>query len=229
MGSQVTLTAADGHQLQAYRAEPTSTPRGGLVVVQEIFGVNGHIRDVTDGFAADGWLAVAPALFDRIEPGLELDYDAAGIARGRPMAWELDLDTTVLVDVAAAAGMAREAGGVGVVGYCFGGMVAAAAACRLGGTIDAAVGYYGGRIRERLLDERPQVPLMLHFGTRDQSISVDDVDAIEATWPDVEIHRYDAGHGFNCDRRKDFAPEASAQARQRTIRFFEDHLGHSSS
>lgn len=224
MRSNVTLTAADGHELSAYRAEPDGPAKGGVVVVQEIFGVNGHIRDVADGFAADGWLAVAPALFDRLEPGVELGYDADGIAKGRPLAWGLDLDEAVLADVAAAAASARSAGRVAVVGYCFGGMVAAAAACRLGGTVDAAVGYYGGRIAERLAGDTPAVPLLLHFGEHDPTIPAADVDAVEAAWPDAEVHRYDAGHGFNCDRRDSYAPEASALARRRTLEFFERHL-----
>jgi carboxymethylenebutenolidase len=225
VGSFVAVTAADGHPLEAYRSEPEGKPKGAIVVVQEIFGVNGHIRDVTDGFAAAGWLAIAPALFDRVEAGVELGYDAEGVAKGRPIAMGLSLDDQVLVDVAAAAAAVRSAGLVGVVGYCYGGMIAAAAACRLGGVIDAAVGYYGGRIRQLLGHEVPVVPLQLHFGLLDQGIPVEDVDAIDQAWPAVEVHRYDgAGHGFNCDRRDSFAPEASALARARTLIFFDRYL-----
>ena len=221
MGEQVTLKAGDGHGLEAYVARPSGEARAGLVVCQEIFGVNFHIRSVADGFAAEGYLAVAPALFDRIEAGVELDYTADGAARGRALrtsiAWE-----TVMLDVAAAADHARRGAGVGVVGYCWGGSLAWLAACRL--EVDAAVGYYGGQIHEHR-DEAPRCPVLLHFGERDSMIPNGQVAEIAAAHPDVPIHGYPAGHGFNCDARSDHDPESAALARSRSLAFLARHLG----
>ena len=171
MGTTVTLDAEDGHRLDAYEAPAVDTAKGGLVVVQEIFGVNDHIRGVCDSFAAEGYTAFAPALFDRTERGVELGYDGDTFARGRALRAEIGWDHTVL-DVKAAAGRLAPAGPVGVVGYCWGGSVAWLAACRL--SLACAVGYYGGHIIE-FNDERPRCPTMLHFGERDSFIPMADV------------------------------------------------------
>ena len=222
MGQTITLTAADGHELEAYRADPEGAPTGGLVVVQEIFGVNGHIRDVCEGFAADGYTVIAPVLFDRVERGIELDYNDAGRVRGRAARAELGWEGP-MADVEAAAGALEPLGKVGVVGYCWGGSLAWLAACRL--DVACAVGYYGGQIIG-FNDENPRCPVILHFGDADASVPMDDVDAIRAAHADVPIHVYaDAAHGFNCDRRATYHPECAKPARARTLAFLAEHLG----
>jgi carboxymethylenebutenolidase len=224
MGSNITLTSADGFQLSAYRAEAEGRTRGAVVVVQEIFGVNGHIRSVADRYAAAGYLAIAPAIFDRERPGIELGYTDDDIAIGRDIArGKLDFPT-VLADVAAAGKVAAEAGKVGVVGYCFGGLVSAAAAIHHGDVFAAAVSYYGGGIVS-LIEQAPAAPLMMHFGERDHAIPLDDVHQVTAAWPAVAVHIYDAEHGFNCDHRSAFSAVPAAIAQARTFRFFADHLG----
>lgn len=228
MGTTITLSATDGHELSAYRAEPadpaSGAVKGGVVVIQEIFGVNDHIRDVTDRFAAEGWLAVAPALFDRHQRDVELDYDGHGMEVGRDLAWDrLDLDT-VSLDVHAAVGAAAVAGGVGVVGFCFGGMVACLSAIQIGRDVAAAVGYYPSRAAELLADRTPEAPLMLHVGDRDGRVTAEDVATMTRAWPDAVIHHYDADHGFNCDRRDTYDSEASVAAWGRTNQFLAEHL-----
>lgn len=222
MVETITLTASDGHELSAYRADPAGEARGGLVIVQEIFGVNSHIRSVADGFAADGYIAVAPALFDRIERGLEFGYDPDSIARGRELKGRTDWDDAVK-DIAAAVA-ALSGMKVGVVGYCWGGSLAWLAATRIAG-LSAAVGYYGGQIND-FKDETPQCPVMLHFGTEDASIPMEAVEAIKAAQPDIPVHIYEgAGHGFNCDQRGSYDAEASATARERTLAFLRENIG----
>lgn len=222
MGETITLTASDGHELSAYRADPTGAARGGLVVIQEIFGVNSHIRSVADGFAADGYVAVAPALFDRIERGLEFGYDPDSIARGRELKGRTDWDDAVK-DVAAAVA-ALSGVKIGVAGYCWGGSLAWLAATRLDG-LSAAVCYYGGQISD-FRDETPKCPVLMHFGSEDASIPMDAVEAIKAAHPDIPIHIYEgAGHGFNCDQRGSYDAEASATARKRTTDFLAEKLG----
>ncbi len=223
MGTTISLTSSDGFQLSAYRAEPEGAAHGGVVVVQEIFGVNAHIRSVVDRYAAAGFLAIAPAIFDRDPPGIELGYTEEDIAVGRDIArGKLDFQK-VLADVDAAGKTAAEAGQVGVVGYCFGGLVTAAAAINLAETFSAAVSYYGGGA-VGLVDKTPTVPLMMHFGERDHAIPLDDVDTIKSAWPNVTVHLYDAEHGFNCDHRGSFSAVPAAIAQARTYRFFDDHL-----
>ena len=223
MGSHITLSAGDGYSLGAYRAEPIEAPRGAIVVVQEIFGVNGHIRSVTDGFAELGYLAIAPALFDRVERGVELGYDQEGMTRGRALRGELSMDA-VKQDIRTSIVAAADGGKVGVAGYCFGGTVAWIAACRLSG-VAASVGYYGGGIYE-LRDEQPQCPTMLHFGAADRGIPLDQVEAVREAHPDVPLFIYEgAGHGFNCDARGSFHAQAAAQARERTLAFLNKHVG----
>lgn len=225
MGSTVTLTAKDGVSISAYRAEPSGTPRGGVVVTQEIFGVNDHIRSVADGYAADGYLAIAPAVFDRVRSGVELGYDAEGIDVGRKIAFEDLSMEDVMLDIEAAAAMAAEAGKVGIVGYCWGGSICYVAAARLPDVIAAASGYYGGQIMPHL-EERPEAPLMLHFGTEDAGIPMENVNAIRDCWPHVDVFVYEgADHGFNCDARPSFSADAAALAKQRTLEHFAAHVG----
>ena len=222
MSQTIKLTAADGTTIDAYRADPTGTPKGGLVVLQEIFGVNPHIRRVADGFAAEGYRVIAPALFDRVKPGVELDYNQEGMGAGIALMGQVD-QGKALLDVAAAVAAASDAGKVGIVGYCWGGSLAYAAACSVDG-LAAAVGYYGGNIAKSL-DRKPKVPVMLHFGERDAHIPLSDVAAIKAALPDVPVYTYDADHGFNCDARGSYDKPSAAQALERTLAFLARYVG----
>jgi carboxymethylenebutenolidase len=225
MGQMITLAADDAHTLGAYRADPAGTPRGGIVVIQEIFGVNSHIRDVADGYAAAGYLAVAPAVYDRVSPSVELGYTPDDMQAGMKLRADVPLDRA-LADIAAAATVARTAGKVGTVGYCWGGLLSSAAAVNLAGTIDASVGYYGGGIAQQLLDREPRVPLLLHFGEEDHAIPLDDVEKIRAAWPAADVHVYPgAQHGFECDQRPTYHAHAARVALSRTLRFFFEQLG----
>ena len=217
MGQTITLAAKDGHKLQAYRADPAGKPRGAIVVVQEIFGVNHHMRHVTDDFAAQGYLAVSPALFDRVEKGVDLGYDPKSIEAGREIRAKVPLDGT-LADLKAAIDYAKPFGKVGVVGYCWGGGLAFLSATRLDG-VAAAVGYYGGLVAAHA-QEKPRVPVMLHFGETDQSIPMSDVEKVKKARPDVTIYVYKAGHGFSCDERGSYHEPSARLARQRTLGFF---------
>ncbi len=222
MGQWVTLNAGDGFELSAYVARPAGEPLAGLVVVQEIFGVNGHIRSVADGWAKDGFLAVAPALFDRYERGVDLGYEGPDAGKARSLLSEFDMEKAVL-DVAAAVDFAARDTGkkVGVIGYCLGGTLAWLGAARL--RVAAAVGYYGGRIAG-YASESLHVPVMLHFGRQDAHIPADEVDKIQAAHPEVEIYWYNAGHGFNCDARASFNPLAAREARDRSLTFLSKNL-----
>jgi carboxymethylenebutenolidase len=223
MGQTVKLKAEDGHQLDAYRANPAGRPRGGVVIIQEIFGVNGHIRRVTDGFAADGYVALAPALFDRIERGIELGYQQADIEQGRALRGKLGWDTMVMDLRAAAKALAAEGLKVGAVGYCMGGSLAWLSATRIDG-LAAAVGYYGGAVAE-FAQEKPGCPVLLHFGETDASIPRDHWDRVRAAQPSVPLHVYPAGHGFNCDERASYHEPSARLARERTIQFLRQHVG----
>jgi carboxymethylenebutenolidase len=220
MGHVITLRAVDGHVLQAYRAEPTGTPRGGVVILQEIFGVTGHIRRVADSFAAAGYLAIAPSLFDRTRPGVELGYEE--IEAGRDIMMGLDRENTVR-DMIAAVDVARAAGRVGAIGYCWGGALADLAACRC--RVDAAVSYYG-RHTVTWLELQPACPVMYHFGRLDPLIPPPTVEAIRAGRPDGIIHVYpEAGHGFNCDERHEYHEPSARLALERTLEFLRRHVG----
>lgn len=218
MGSTIRLQAGNDH-LGAYLAEPEGTPRGGLVIVQEIFGVNPHIRDVADRYAREGWLAIAPALFDPLRPDVELDYTAEGVAEGLGLVGELGFERP-LAAIAAAAETVAHAGRVGVVGYCWGGSLAYLAAIRLG---LPAVSYYGGR-NTLFTDQVARAPLMFHYGLRDAHISAADREQVQQANPDAAVYVYDADHGFNCDRRGSYDAEAAALAGRRSLEFFERHL-----
>lgn len=222
MAQTVTLAARDGHKLAAYRADPAGKPRGAIVVVQEIFGVNRHMRHVTDDFAKQGYVAISPALFDRIENGVELGYDPKSIEAGRDIRAKVPLDGT-LADLQAAIDAVKSAGKVGIVGYCWGGGLAFLAATRLSG-VAAAVGYYGGLVAAHA-QEKPRVPVMLHFGDSDQSIPMSDVEKVKQLRPDVTTYVYKAGHGFSCDERQSYNAEASKLALERTLKFFREYIG----
>ncbi len=224
MGENIRLTAADGFEFGAYRARPQSAPRAGVVVIQEIFGVNVHIRAVCDGYAKAGYLAVAPAIYDRFKPDVQLGYTPDDVTRGREIRAECDL-ANVIADATAAAECAAEAGKVGIVGYCWGGQIVYVASCRLGGKLACASGYYGGGIVP-FLGETPAIPLLLHFGTEDASIPLTDVEQIGKAHPEVAIHLYEgAGHGFNCDLRAHYHAASAALALERTSAHFAEHLG----
>jgi len=217
----IQLEASDGHVLDAYEHHPEGATAA-VVIVQEIFGVNAHIRSVVDRYAEAGYHTIAPATFDRAERGVELDYNAEGIERGRELATSIGMESALL-DVAAAGAHVAPTGPVGVIGYCFGGSVAWLAAAQL--PVAAAVGYYGGFI-PKALDSVPVAPTMLHFGELDDGIPLDGVAAIQPAHPDVEVHVYEgAGHGFNCDARASFDANAAEMARQLTLRFLAKHLG----
>lgn len=211
-----TLTAADGHSFEVYEVRPDDAAAA-IVVIQEIFGVNPHIRSVVDRYAALGYHAVAPALFDRVRPGVELDYDADGIAEGRDLAGQIRWEPAMR-DLAATVEHVAPTGPVGVVGYCFGGSLAWLCANEL--PIAAAVGYYGGQIHS-LIDRAPAVPTLLHFGELDHGIPLEQVDEIAKAHPDVEVRIYEgAQHGFSCDARGSFHPLSAAIALGRTLEFF---------
>ena len=222
MGAWIELKPEGAGPIRAWRADPAGRPRGGVVVMQEIFGVNSHIRAVTDKFAAEGYLAVAPGVFEHVEPKFEVAYDADARARGMAIVGKIDREQ-VLRDVAAAIEIAKEGGKVGIVGFCFGGTIAWAAAARLSG-LSAAVGYYGGGIIG-LKDLKPRVPTMLHFGEKDQHIPIAGVREVAAAHPEVEVHIYPADHGFNCDQRESYDAPSAALAWTRSLAFLAKHLG----
>ena len=222
MGQWIKLKAADGFEAAAWRADPAGKPKGGIVVIQEIFGVNAHIRSVADRVAAAGYLAIAPATFDRVERDVDLGYDQPGMAKGMEIAGKVDREKT-LGDVVAAIKLASEAGKVGITGFCMGGTYAWVAAANLSG-LSAAVGYYGGGIIG-LKDLKPKVPTLLHFGDKDQHIPVAGVKEVAAAHPEVEVHIYPADHGFNCDHRESYDAPSAALAWTRTLAFLRKHLG----
>jgi carboxymethylenebutenolidase len=222
VGKKVQLKAQDGHTLDAYVAEPSAKPRGAIVVIQEIFGVNSHIRSVADGYAADGYLAIAPAMFDRVQKDYETGYTQPEIGAGVEIMKKLDMDKALL-DVKAAMEHAKSAGKVGIVGYCWGGTVAWAAAARVPG-LSAAVSYYGGGV-PNLANEQPKVPVMFHFGETDHSIPLEKAKEVAARHPEATTHYYPAGHGFNCDQRGSYHEASAKQARSRSLEFFRKHVG----
>jgi carboxymethylenebutenolidase len=220
MGTTIQLNTTRLHCIGAWLARPEGKAKGGLVVAQEIFGVNAHMRAVVDRFAAHGYVAIAPAFFDHVETGVELGYDEEGFRRGRELVGEVGLDLA-LEDVASAAEAIASAGRVGCVGYCWGGTVALLAATRLS---MPAVSYYGAR-NVNFLAETPRAPLMFHFGERDSSIPVEAITKQRTAWPQAEVHTYPAGHAF--DRTVDpnaFDPSSARLAFERTLAFFDRHL-----
>ncbi len=221
MEESVRLIAADGHELDAYRAEPEGMPRGGIVLLQEIFGVNAHIRDVARRYAGEGYAVVAPALFDRIERGVDLGYTEETTAEGRRLRGELGWEAP-LKDIGAAIKSLRGAGKVAAVGFCWGGSLAWLAACRL--KPDAAVCYYGAQIKD-FAHESPNCPVVMHFGESDALIAPEAVAAIAAAHPELTIFTYPAGHGFNCDRRAGYHAPSAKLAWERSLAFLRKHVG----
>lgn len=227
MGQTIQLKSADGFTFPAYVAEPSGKPRGGLVVLQEIFGVNSHIRAVADGYAAEGYFVVAPHTFHRAKAGVELGYqeDDMKAGMGLKAAVEELPAPGVLPDIQAAIQHAAQAGKVGIVGYCWGGLLTWRSACALKG-LSAAVPYYGGGMTVGADAERqPTVPVMVHFGDQDHWIPLDTVEAFKKAHPQVTVHVYKANHGFNCDQRGSYNEAAAKLARERTLAFFAQHLG----
>jgi len=222
VGHDITLKAEDGFELGGYRADPAGGANGAIVVIQEIFGVNHHIRNVCDRFAAQGYVAVAPSIFDRIEPNFQSGYSPEEIAIARKFVAAPDWPA-MLRDTQAAIDVVRDVGPVGIVGFCLGGSVAYAAATKLTG-LKAAIGYYGGAI-VRFADDKPAVPTQLHFGEKDSGIPLTDVEAIRGKRPEVEIYVYlGAQHGFGCDERASYDKPSADLAWQRSQNFLAQHL-----
>ncbi len=229
MGTMLELKSADGTLVPAYVARPAGTPKGAVVVIQEIFGVNSHIRNVADGYAAEGYLAVAPATFHRVKPGVELGYAEADMGEGfgYKTAVEALPAPGVMQDIQAAIDHAAQASGgkVGIVGYCWGGLLTWRAACTLKG-LSAAVPYYGGGMTtDAEISRHPGVPVLAHFAEEDKWIPMDTVAAFQKAHPKVELHTYAAHHGFNCDQRGAWHAASAKLARERTLAFFAQHLG----
>jgi carboxymethylenebutenolidase len=220
MGEFTTIMARDGHEFRAWLSAPAGTARGGVVVLQEIFGINRHIRAVTDSFAAEGYVAIAPSLFDRVRKGIELGYSPAESQEGMGYVMQLRPEQT-LKDMNAALNVIRHAVRIGAVGYCWGGTLAYLAACEL--PVACAVAYYGGAIT-KLLPRAPKKPVMYHFGEKDPHIPLSDVEKIRATDTKGVFHLYPAGHGFNCDERSAYHAESAALARRRTFEFLAHRL-----
>jgi len=221
MGQTIGLKASDGFLLGGYRADPVGKAKGGVVVIQEIFGVNHHIRNVCDRFAAQGYAALAPAMFDRAKADVELGYNDKDADEGIALRAAIQLEDS-LKDVQAAIDALQPTGKVGVVGYCWGGSLAFLAAARLKG-LACAVGYYGGRIAAHK-DEKPKVPTILHFGELDDGIPMADVEKIKAARPEVKVYTYPAEHGFSCDERGSFEPASHEKALKVTLAFFRENL-----
>jgi carboxymethylenebutenolidase len=219
VGQNVELIAGDGHHLDAYMADALPDPRGGIVVIQEIFGITRHIRAVTDQYAAAGYMAIAPALFDRVERNVDVPYTE--MAKGFSYVQRLK-NENVMLDVQAAIDRVKSAGKVGVVGYCWGGTMAYLASARLG--VAATVAYYGGGINNHTA-EKPRCPIMFHFGERDSHIPKSAVDQIRADVPAGIFNIYPADHGFNCTDRASYDPESAKLALQRSLEFFHKHVG----
>jgi len=227
MGQFIDLKAKDGFTFPAYVAEPAGKPRGAVVVVQEIFGVNSHIRSVADGYAAEGYLAVAPSTFQRVKPDVELGYSDDDMKNGFGLKTAVEALPApgVLQDIEASIAYASKAGKVGIVGYCWGGLLTWRSAAVVSG-LSAAAPYYGGGMttpEESAL--QPKVPVLVHFGNNDHWIPMPTVDAFRAAHPEVEVHVYECGHGFNCDQRGSYDAAAAKLARERTLAFFAKHVG----
>ena len=223
MGAMIQLTASDGHTLDAYRADPAGTPKGGIVVIQEIFGVNSHIRAVADSYAEQGYAAIAPAMFDRLEKDFQTGYEPDDIALARGLMGRVSIDGAILDLTATVSKLQEDNLKVGVVGYCWGGSMTWLSATRIDG-ISACSSYYGGFVANHL-HETPKCPVIFHFGETDESIPMDKVEQVKVALPDNDVHVYPAGHGFNCDHRGSYHAESAALARERTLALFAQHVG----
>jgi carboxymethylenebutenolidase len=216
LGKHFSLTTSDNHTLAAYRADPIGKPKGAMVVGQEIFGINGHIRNVCDRLAAEGYVAVAPALFDRFVRDFESGYTPDEVAHARTYIPKIDWPK-MLLDIQAGIDEVKSVGPIGVIGFCMGGSIAFLAATRLSG-LSAAVGFYGSAVA-KYADEKPKCPVQLHFGETDASIPMSDVAIVQEKRKDCEVYVYPAGHGFYCDERASYSPDNAKLAWQRTIDF----------
>ena len=222
MGQNIQIECSDGFQLGAYVAEPEGAAQGAVVVIQEIFGVNQHIREVTDGYASAGYYAIAPKIFDRIERDIELGYEEADMGKGIDLAFQQLDQAQALQDLQSAINVAAAHGKVGVVGYCFGGLLTWLSACLLE-NVAAASSYYGGGVAGQV-DKTPRCPIIMHFGELDAHIPMSDVDKVRDAHPDVPVHVYAADHGFNCDHRASYDAPSAELARQRTLDHFSTNL-----
>lgn len=222
MGKKIELTASDGHKLSAYVAEPAAAPKGALIVVMEIFGVNSHIRKVTDEYAAAGYLAIAPAFFDRAHRDLDVGYTPPDMEIARAAMQKMNFNDA-LKDVEAAKQHVASAGKTGIIGYCWGGALSFKAACNVNG-LACAVAYYGGAIPS-MIGEKPKCPVMFHWGESDQSIPLEKAKEVEAAHKDQIHYFYPAGHGFNCDQRGSYNADSSKLAGERTLEFLRKHIG----
>jgi carboxymethylenebutenolidase len=222
VGQDITLTASDGFKLGGYRADPAGAAKAAIVVIQEIFGVNHHIRSVCDRLASAGYVAIAPAIFDRSQPNFQCGYSPDEVANARKFIANPDW-AAMLRDTQAAIDAAKSVGPVGIIGFCLGGSVAYAAATKLSG-LSAAVGYYGGAI-VRFADDKPKVPTQLHFGEKDAGIPLTDVEIIKSKRPELEVFIYPgAQHGFHCDERASYDKTSADIAWPRSLGFFSKHL-----
>jgi carboxymethylenebutenolidase len=222
VGQDIRLTASDNFQFGAYRADPAGAPKGAVVVIQEIFGVNHHIRSVCDRLAKEGYVAIAPSIFDRTSPNFQSGYSPEEIAEARKFVANPDW-AALLRDTQAAIDAAKSVGPVGIIGFCLGGSIAYVAATRLSG-LKAAIGYYGGAIAH-FADEKPKVPTQMHFGEKDVGIPLTDVETIKAKRPDVEVIIYPgAQHGFHCDERASYDKASAVIAWPRSMAFYAKHL-----
>tara|TARA_B110001452_G_scaffold252779_1_gene242914 strand:- start:36 stop:701 length:666 start_codon:yes stop_codon:yes gene_type:complete len=220
MNSFLELTASDNHKFSAYLAQPPEKPKAGLVILQEIFGVNTHIQEVTDLFSKKGYLAIAPSLFDRAEKNIRLSYDEKGVSKGRKLK---DLcDDKALLDIEASVSLVSSAGKVGVIGYCWGGSLAWRVSCQ-SNQLSGSVSYYGGDI-PNLKHYNPKCSFLSHFGELDQGIPIEDVNVFKKFKPEVEIFTYPADHGFNCNHRKQYNDTSAKVALDRTLKFLEKNL-----
>lgn len=222
MGKNIELTASDGHKFAAYVAEPAAAPKGALIVVMEIFGVNSHIRRVTDEYAAAGYLAIAPAFFDRVQRGLDVGYTPPEIETARGLMQKMNFNDAVK-DVEAAKQHVASAGKTGIVGWCWGGALSFKAACNVSG-LACAVAYYGGAI-PTMINEKPKCPVMFHWGETDHSIPLEKAKEVEAAHKDQIHYFYPAGHGFNCEQRGSYDADSAAKAGSRTLEFLKKHIG----
>lgn len=222
MGETISLTTSDGHTLDAYKATPSGAVKGALVVIQEIFGINGQIRRTVDHFAEQGYVTIAPALFDRVEKGIELGYNETDFGIGRETRGKIT-DEWIIADVGAAVQDVASAGKVSVIGFCFGGYATYVAACAVDG-VSAAMPFYGGGIAAKVGDMQPKCPTQFHFGDKDAAIPLDDLQKIKDALQDSPMYVYDdAGHGFTCDDRDSFNPGATERAFARALAWMDEH------
>ena len=221
MGESIKATASDGHAFDIYLAQSKGSPRGGIVLIQEIFGVNNHIKSVAERFSSNGYLVGAPSLFDRVQPNILLGYSTEDVIRGKELKNNLGNEKP-LIDIIATLNIVRSAGRVAVVGYCWGGTLAWLSACQVDG-FNAAISYYGAGIGE-LLSIEPRCPSIFHFGEQDHTIPVAEVNSLRQAHPECPVYLYPANHGFNCEQRDSFHSTSSAIAFERTIQHLAKYI-----